>query len=140
MCERRRVLVVEDTAALRALLRAALEEEGYAVWTARHGGEALAALDAAHPCAILLDVQMPVVDGPAFARAYRDRPDADAHVLAMTAAAAEEALAAIAPAHVLRKPFDLQEALAVVDRWVRAHGAAGRDPAPPGGPRVPRAG
>jgi len=121
MCERRRVLVVEDTAALRALLRAALEEEGYAVWTARHGGEALAALDAAHPCAILLDVQMPVVDGPAFARAYRERPDADAPLLAMTAEPREAELTALAPAAVLPKPFDLDEVVAVVERWVRAH-------------------
>ena len=37
MCERRRVLVVEDTAALRELLRDALTEEGYAVHTAGDG-------------------------------------------------------------------------------------------------------
>lgn len=121
MCEARRVLVVEDTAALRALLREALEEEGYTVFVAGHGGEALAALDAARPCAILLDLRMPVVAGAAFAKAYRERPDADAHLLAMTAEPREDELAAIAPAAVLRKPFDLEEALAAVDRWVRAH-------------------
>ena len=121
MCDARRVLVVEDTPALRHLLAHALALEGYAVRTARHGAEALAKLGEAAPCLILLDLRMPVLDGHAFARAYRARDDADAHLIVMTAEPFVGPLDDINPVHVARKPFDLGRLLPSVEHWVRAH-------------------
>jgi CheY-like chemotaxis protein len=121
MCDARRVLVVEDLPALRHLLALALADEGFAVHTAADGAEALAGLEEADPCLILLDLRMPVMDGHAFARAYRARGDADAPIVVMTAEARPGDLREIGPVHVVPKPFDLGELLPVVERWVRAH-------------------
>lgn len=121
MCQARRVLVVEDTAAVRMLLILALTEEGYAVHGAVHGAHALQLLEMLAPCLILLDLRMPVMDGPAFARAYRAREEADAHIVVMTAEARPAELDAIAPVQLVPKPFELEELLPIVAQWVHAH-------------------
>jgi CheY-like chemotaxis protein len=57
------VLVVEDDAPLRELLRRMLEREGYTVVEADNGRAALDRLREGTPGAILLDLMMPVMDG-----------------------------------------------------------------------------
>jgi CheY-like chemotaxis protein len=57
------VLVVEDDAALRELVRRSLEREGYAVLEAKDGRDALARVEERAPGVILLDLMMPVMDG-----------------------------------------------------------------------------
>lgn len=122
MCYERRVLVVEDTPALRTLLVLALTDEGYTVHVAVHGAHALQLLEKVAPCLILLDLRMPIMDGHAFARAYRARNDADAHLIVMTAEPiVVGSLNEIKPVHVARKPFDLEQLLPSVERWVLAH-------------------
>lgn len=123
VCDARRVLVVEDAPAVRELLAVMLTEEGYAVHTAVHGAHALRLLETLTPCLILLDLRMPVLDGAAFVRAYRQRPNADAHLVVMTAEGREEDIAAIAPSALVRKPFDLEQLLRIVERWVGTHQA-----------------
>jgi two-component system response regulator MprA len=58
-----RVLVVDDDAAVRDSLARTLKFEGHDVDTARDGLEALAAVDATEPDAMILDVSMPNQDG-----------------------------------------------------------------------------
>jgi CheY-like chemotaxis protein len=57
------VLVVDDEALVREQLRRSLELRGYAVAEASSGGEALAALAAACPDVMILDMTMPDIDG-----------------------------------------------------------------------------
>jgi two-component system, NtrC family, sensor kinase len=57
------VLVVEDDAALRELVRRMLEREGYAVMEAKDGRDALERVGEHVPGVILLDLVMPVMDG-----------------------------------------------------------------------------
>ncbi len=57
------VLVVDDNAALRALVRVNLEDEGYSVREAGGAEEALAAVDDQAPELVLLDVVLPGTDG-----------------------------------------------------------------------------
>jgi two-component system nitrogen regulation response regulator NtrX len=62
------VLVVDDDGDIRAALELMLQYEGYTVWTARDGEEALARLDkearaGLRPAAVLTDVKMPRLDG-----------------------------------------------------------------------------
>jgi two-component system chemotaxis response regulator CheY len=121
MCQARRVLVVEDTRAVRQLLVLALTDEGFTVHAAIHGAHALELLETLTPCLILLDLRMPVLDGHGFARAYHARDDADAHIIVMTAEPLTGSLDAINPVHVVRKPFDLEQFLPIVERWVAAH-------------------
>ena len=64
----RSVLVVDDSAPFRATARALLEARGYRVVGAvADGGEALAAVEALRPDAVLLDISLPDTDGIAVA-------------------------------------------------------------------------
>lgn len=57
------VLVVDDDPDILASISMLLEMEGYTVLTAPHGKGALEILAGGHPCAIVLDLMMPVMDG-----------------------------------------------------------------------------
>jgi two-component system response regulator MprA len=57
------VLIVEDDAALRALYRAALQLEGYAVIAVEDGLDALRYIDINTPSAIVLDLDLPRLGG-----------------------------------------------------------------------------
>jgi GAF domain-containing protein/CheY-like chemotaxis protein len=73
------VLIVEDDAPLRELLRRMLEREGYTVVEADNGRAALDRLQKGVPGVILLDLMMPVMDGFEFLTELR-REDAWRHV------------------------------------------------------------
>ncbi len=67
----RPVLVVDDDDAIRAAEHEILTENGYRVVEARDGAEALWFMQHDPPSVVILDVHMPGVDGPAFARELR---------------------------------------------------------------------
>jgi DNA-binding response OmpR family regulator len=67
------VLVVDDEPAIRQALERMLRYEGFAVRVAAGGREALAAIDAQLPAAIVLDVAMPDLDGVTVTRRLRAR-------------------------------------------------------------------
>jgi CheY-like chemotaxis protein len=117
----RPVLVVDDDAAIRRVVAAALADEGYAVVQAADGDAALAAVRAAPPCLILLDMRMPGMDGWEFARRYRallpPPPGPSAPLVCVTAAVDAAAWGAqVGAAATVGKPFDLDDLLAVVAR------------------------
>jgi len=124
MCDERRVLVVEDTAPIRDLLHDVLTYSGYLVTLARHGAHGLQLVGPARPCVILLDLEMPVMNGREFVHAYRQTPHPHAFIIVMTAMldGARHAAALQAAGH-LRKPFELDHLLDMVDHHVRAHPA-----------------
>jgi CheY-like chemotaxis protein len=70
----RTVLVAEDNAVNRELLRELLETRGYTVLEACDGQEALHMIDQAQPDILLLDIGMPVLDGFAVVRKIRENP------------------------------------------------------------------
>jgi signal transduction histidine kinase/DNA-binding response OmpR family regulator len=67
----RPVLVVDDDAGVRQLLRRMLESEGYTVAEAENGRVALARLEEVSPSLVLLDLMMPEMDGFEFVAALR---------------------------------------------------------------------
>ena len=67
----RPVLIVDDDAGLRQLLRRMLEPEGYTVLEAENGRVALERLRDSSPGAILLDLMMPEIDGFEFVAEFR---------------------------------------------------------------------
>ncbi len=80
------VLVAEDNAVNRELLRELLESRGYNVMEACDGQEALQMIEQTHPDILLLDIGMPVLDGLAVVRQIRKNPSfATLPVLAVTA-------------------------------------------------------
>jgi len=81
-----RVLVAEDNAVNRELLRELLEARGYTVIEARNGHEALQLAEQDHPDLLLLDISMPVLDGFATVRRIRENAQLSAlPVVAVTA-------------------------------------------------------
>jgi CheY-like chemotaxis protein len=111
------ILVVEDDAAISALVTAALDDAGYRVVHAVDGA-AIAAAHTAHPDLILLDFHMPQMDGREVGRQLRADPRTkDIPIVGMSAG---ERLATVSDALIndrLPKPFDLDDLYAVVDRW-----------------------
>ncbi|MGD1022625.1 MAG: response regulator [Candidatus Sulfotelmatobacter sp.] len=69
-----RILVAEDNAVNRELLRELLELRGYTVLEACDGQEALETIEQTHPELLLLDIGMPVLDGFAVVRKIRENP------------------------------------------------------------------
>jgi PAS domain S-box-containing protein len=69
------LLLVENSRAMREAIRVILEEEGFHILGATHGGEALEQMSAVRPSLILSDVDMPGMDGFAFFKVVRERPD-----------------------------------------------------------------
>jgi two-component system sensor histidine kinase/response regulator len=66
-----RVLLAEDNAVNRLLARKLLEKHGHTVSVVENGQEALAAIERERPDLVLMDVQMPVMDGLEAIRALR---------------------------------------------------------------------
>jgi two-component system chemotaxis response regulator CheY len=103
-------LVVDDSRVVRMAARRIVERFGFTVREAEDGAQALAACREALPDAVLLDWNMPVMDGITFLRAARAEfgPDRPVVVLCTTEAALDriiEALEAGAQEYVM-KPFD----------------------------------
>src|SRR5262245_42043017 len=111
-----RVLVVDDEPAIRHAVEPALVDEGFAVATAADGAAALTLLDAFRPDAILLDLRMPIMDGYAFLAAYRTRPGPRAAVIVCSTAANSVGPLAQGAAAYLRKPFDIDDLIGLIER------------------------
>lgn len=87
---RGRVLAVDDCAAMREIMRASLESFGYSVHSVDSGWAALEAAGQTAFDAIVLDVEMPGLDGLAVGRALRSDPRHAAATIAMYSSVDEE--------------------------------------------------
>jgi type II secretory ATPase GspE/PulE/Tfp pilus assembly ATPase PilB-like protein/ActR/RegA family two-component response regulator len=88
---RRKVLLVDDEDALRRVMRDLLEREGYIVSEARDGVQALDQVDRTGPDVIVLDLNLPGLDGYGVLSHLRSRPaTADIPVVVLTAKGDED--------------------------------------------------
>jgi two-component system cell cycle response regulator len=117
------VLVAEDSLVVRTLLRRQLEEYGHRVVEAIDGEDALAKCREHHPDVILLDVEMPKLDGHGVLAALRSSPElADIPVVFLTARTTTEDVVEglrLGAHDYLRKPFEPSELLARVSAAFR---------------------
>jgi signal transduction histidine kinase/CheY-like chemotaxis protein len=122
------VLLAEDDLVNQQVATAFLEMAGLSVTVARNGLEAVDCIKREHFDAVLMDMQMPEMDGLHATRAVRLLPQgAHLPIIAMTAAAMEEdkqaCLAAGMDAHV-SKPIDPKELVRTLLAWVPARAVA----------------
>jgi CheY-like chemotaxis protein len=120
------VLLVEDNIINERVATAMLEKRGCRVSVAHDGGEALAACEAGAFDAVLMDMQMPVMDGLEATRRLREREALGGWlrtpVLAMTANAMDEdrdACLAAGMDDFLAKPIRPDELFARLERLAR---------------------
>jgi signal transduction histidine kinase/CheY-like chemotaxis protein/HPt (histidine-containing phosphotransfer) domain-containing protein len=118
-----RLLLVEDNVINQELAVDLLGRAGIAVTVASNGQEALDTLARQSFDGVLMDCQMPVMDGYAATMALRQQPNLRSlPVIAMTANAMvgdrEKAIAAGMNDHVA-KPIKVEELFATLTRWVR---------------------
>lgn len=112
----RRILVADDEPAIVELIRDILEECGFRVVTAKNGSEALALVEALAPHVVLLDMNMPVLDGEGFVRGIRAR-GLHPPIVVMTAGANAQRWAAdLGAAAYLCKPFEISNLIDVTER------------------------
>jgi two-component system response regulator MprA len=127
-----RILVVDDDRAVRDSLRRSLAFNGYQVELATDGQQALDAITAARPDALVLDVMMPRLDGLEVCRRLRSAGD-DLPVLVLTAREAVSDRVAGLDAGAddyLAKPFALEELLARLRALLRRTSPEDRDEYP----------
>ena len=116
MTARCAVLVVDDDQGVREMLAEVLELEGLDVKTAADGAQALALMERWHPHVIVLDLNMPVMDGWAFRQAQRGRPIiADIPIIVFSASyRATENIDVLNAAAFISKPCDIDHLLGVI--------------------------
>jgi PAS domain S-box-containing protein len=124
-----RILVVEDVEMNRVLARAVLSAAGHEVLMADNGVEAVALVGCEPVDVVLMDVQMPVMDGIDAARAIRALPPPVGRVpiVALTATAQDSEIRKCRAAGMndhVTKPFTPAGLLQAVDRWI-ANGQMG---------------
>lgn len=118
-----RILVADDSAAIREVLREALDDEGYDVVEAESGDEVLSIFkngEETHPDLAIMDIRMPGKDGLEVLRALRASGNTELPVIVMTgfgsASVAIEAMK-LGAFDYLAKPFELEEVTVAVERF-----------------------
>jgi CheY-like chemotaxis protein len=112
------VFVVEDDVDTRDMLGRFLELEGFRVELASNGKQALERLHAGvHPCVILLDLMMPVMDGWQFRRQQAAERDIANIPVIVVSAAGRERISEIDANAYLTKPVDLEQLLERVTQY-----------------------
>ena len=118
-----KVLLVEDNELNQELAKLLLARKGIEVTVANNGAESLKILQTSCFDCVLMDIQMPVMDGYTACREIRKNPRfADLPVIALTAnvmsADQEKSIAAGMNEHI-GKPFNEQEMFTVMSRYIK---------------------
>ncbi len=126
-----RILLAEDNAVNRMLAQKILQKAGFTSDTVENGREAVEALEARHYDIVLMDVQMPVLDGFEATALIRDSTSeriSQTPIIAMTAHAMKEDRDRCLDAGMddyVSKPINPQEFIEAVEKWT---GLTPRDP------------
>jgi two-component system chemotaxis response regulator CheY len=118
---RGRVLAVDDSFVMRELVTVSLEAAGYSVETVASGDAALLAAARERFDAVILDVDMPGMDGMAVGRALRRDPRTRSSMIAMHTSLDEADVRTGFDGYnaFVRKPFDARRLGECVDRMLR---------------------
>jgi chemosensory pili system protein ChpA (sensor histidine kinase/response regulator) len=122
---RLQVLVVDDSVTVRKVTSRLLERHGMQVLTAKDGVDAMALLQEYSPDILLLDIEMPRMDGFEVARRIRQHPTLKALPIIMitsrTGQKHRERAMAIGVNEYLGKPYQESHLLECIERWGATH-------------------
>jgi two-component system, OmpR family, KDP operon response regulator KdpE len=124
-----RVLVVDDETSIRRYLHAALSAQGFTIYEAGNGQEAINAVIAHHPDIIILDLGLPDFDGIEVTRRLREWSETPIIVLSVREAEIDKIAALDAGADdYLTKPFGTGELMARMRVVMRRIGGKSDEP------------
>ena len=122
MSTQKRILVVEDQEDNRRILRDLLTNAGYEVVEADNGGEALRSVSERRPDLILMDIQLPVIDGYETTRRLKADPTLrDIPVIVITSYALsgdEDKARAAGCDDYVTKPYSPRQVLAKIRTYL----------------------
>ena len=116
MRKRRTVLVVDDDPQFRELYRTALQFRGFSVQTASDGLAALESIETAPPSVVILDLNMPCVDGWTVLRELAAHESTKA-IPVIVVTAADVGRAVDQAAAILKKPIFPDELVPLIERY-----------------------
>ena len=117
------ILVIEDDDDIASSIELILLDAGYTVAVASNGRVALEQLARISPRLILLDMNMPVMNGWQFIAAYRQGPLRPVPLIAMTAAFhTDQNMRTIDADAVIAKPLEVQQLLTLITAFIAATG------------------
>jgi DNA-binding response OmpR family regulator len=118
------ILVVDDKASVRTLVREYLTAEGFRVITAENGQNALYAARQEKPDLVLLDIMMPEMDGYEFIRAYRRESSIPVILLTAKMEETDKVLGLeLGADDYITKPFGMKELVARIHAALRRAGS-----------------
>jgi CheY-like chemotaxis protein len=119
------ILVVDDEVNIVSLVVDLLQDEGYSVRSALNGAQALQIIAQQKPALILMDMYMPQMTGMMLVEHLHSQGISDIPIILMTASpgAAERLAASNTTVDYLAKPFDIDDLLSCVSRYIPAAGA-----------------
>ena len=116
----KRILIVEDDANLRVVIRMVLERVGYEVTEARHGVAALELIDGGAPDLVIADMRMPLMDGVELMDRIRSKPEtASLPIVLLSGLQVDDRAWRLATA-VVAKPFEPADLLTSIARALQA--------------------
>jgi CheY-like chemotaxis protein len=119
----KKILIVEDDLNSAKLLRDVLTFRGYSIIEATNGKDGIAMIKAEKPDLILMDVQMPVMDGISVIKSLKADSDfSTTPVLFVTAdvmKSTNETLRGIGANDVIAKPIDIPHFIQTVEKYLK---------------------
>ncbi len=120
MKKQKKILIADDNENIREALTSILEDEGYALWIAKDGAEALRKVREVSPDILILDVTMPEISGYDVCRTIKNDPNLkNIYILMLSAkgqATKQEHGKEVGADEYIAKPFSPSEILARIKK------------------------
>ncbi len=130
-----KILVIDDEAAIRRLLKVSLKSQGYGIIEAVNGKEGIEQAAMAHPDLIILDLGLPDIDGLRVLKSIREWSQVPAIILTVRDSEIDKVSLLDAGANdYITKPFGMPELLARIRVALRLSQSTGEEAAYNGGP------